>query len=78
MTDAQTWTALGFLVSAQLGLLTYAYRMVEFKFAAVDRLDTKFDRLEDRIDKRFERLELRIDGLDRDVAALVRGRLGGQ
>ena len=82
MNDAQTWTALVFLMTALIGVLGYAGRNIEHRFDRVDqrldRFEDRFDRLEAKIDGRFDRLEARVDGLDRDVTALTRRGLGDQ
>lgn len=80
MNDAQTWTGLSILATALLGVLAYAVRMVEHKFAAVDqrfdRMDQRFDRVEDRFDRFEAKIDARLDGIDRDIIALTRRHFG--
>ncbi|MCW2784289.1 MAG: hypothetical protein JWP74_806 [Marmoricola sp.] len=59
------------VVDSRFDVMEGRFDVMEGRF---DAMEGRFDRLESKMDAGFERLGRRIDDVDRDVAALIRGR----
>lgn len=87
MNDPQTWTALGILTAAILGVITLSTQLMMRTITGqltglrsemgvrFDDVDRRMDRLEGRMDRlegRMDRIENRMDGIEKRVEGIDR------